>query len=326
MDKKPQKERRMEYLINKTDFQYKNTAVALGKFEGLHRGHQLLFHELKEWKKEGKKSVIFTFDMPPKLVIDGVQENVIYTKEEREFLLEKLGMDVMIAYPFKELRTLSPEDFVKEILVKQLDVKAIVVGEDFGFGYKRAGNIKLLEELSKVYGYELKVIKKLQYKGEDISSSRIRKAIVNGDLALANEMLGHPYTMVGEVIHGRELGRVIGMPTANIVPDKRKYLPPNGVYVARIRIEGEEQPYYGICNIGVKPTIDDNIQRGVETFIFDFHYDIYGKNIFVELLHFVRPEMKFSNVEELSAQMHKDSALGRAYAQKQENQMKPFFL
>lgn len=306
----------MEYLVNKIDFQYKDTAVALGKFEGLHLGHQRLFHELTQWKKDGLKSVVFTFDMPPKLLIDGIQENVIYTKKEREFLLEQFGMDVMIVYPFKELRMLSPEAFVSEILVKRLDVKAIVVGEDFGFGYKRAGNIQLLQELSKVYGYQLTVVHKLQYQGEDISSSRIRRALMDGNLELANKMLGHPYTMVGEVVHGRQLGRTIGIPTANIFPDKRKYLPENGVYVARIHIEGEERVYYGICNIGVKPTIDQNLQRGVETFLFDFQYDIYGKNIFVELLHFVRPEMKFASVEQLSAQIHNDAEFGRNYVKK----------
>ena len=316
----------MEYISNQTNFQFKNTAVALGKFEGLHRGHQLLFHELKEWKKEGRKSVIFTFDMPPKVVIDGEKEKVIYTKEERQFLLEQMGMDIMIAYPFQELRTLSPEAFVKEILVDRLDVKAIVVGEDFGFGYKRAGNVKLLTELSKVYGYELKVMKKLQYMDDDVSSSRIRKAIDQGNLTLANELLGYPYTIVGEVVHGRQLGRKIGMPTANIVPSDKKYLPPNGVYVAGIRMVGEEKQYYGICNIGVKPTIDAHICTGVETFIFDFKGDLYGKQVSVQLLQFVRPEMKFQSVEELAKQMHQDGEFGKAYLAQENNQIKPFFL
>lgn len=316
----------MKYISNQTNFQFKNTAVALGKFEGLHRGHQLLFHELKKWKKQGRKSVVFTFDMPPKLLINGEKENVIYTKEERQFLLEEMGMDLMIAYPFKEIRTLSPEAFVKEILVDRLDVKAIAVGEDFGFGYQRAGNVALLSELSILYGYELKVIPKLQYQGIDISSSRIREAMKEGDLALANQMLGYPYMIVGEVVHGKQLGRTIGMPTANIVPSDKKYLPPNGVYVAGVRIKGDEKQYYGICNIGVKPTVDDTVCTGVETFIFDFHEDLYGKQVSVQLMEFVRPEMKFNSVEELAEQMHKDSAFGKAYVSKKENQIKPFSL
>lgn len=311
----------MEYIANKTDFQYKNTAIALGKFEGLHRGHQLLFQELKKWGKSGMKSVIFTFDMPPKQFISGQKDHVIYTKEERIYLLDKMGMDLLIAYPFQQLRDLSPEAFVKEILVDRLDVKAIVVGDDFGFGYQRAGNAQLLKELSKVYGYELKVIKRLQYKGEDISSSRIRKAMVEGDLTLANQMLGYPYTFVGTVCHGRRIGHTIGMPTANLIPDTNKYLPAHGVYVARVQLEGERKQYYGICNIGVKPTIDQGLCPGVETYIFDFDKNIYGKGIAVQILKFVRPEMKFTNVEELAAQIHKDAAFGKEYVQKLKNEI-----
>lgn len=313
----------MEYIANKTDFQYKNTAIALGKFEGLHRGHQLLFQELKSWESTGKKSVIFTFDMPPKQFISGKKDHVIYTKEERVFLLDKMDMDLMISYPFQNLRGLSPEAFIKEILVDRLDVKAIVVGEDFGFGYQRKGNAALLKELSSVYGYELKVIKRLQYEGEDISSSRIREALIQGDLQLANKMLGYPYTFVGKVLHGRRIGHTIGMPTANLIPDPNKYLPTNGVYVVGVQIEGDEKQYYGICNIGVKPTIDCGLSPGIETFIFDFDKDIYDKVIAVQMLEFVRPERKFSGVEELAQQIYKDAEFGKQYVQKEENQIKP---
>lgn len=314
----------MEYIINRTDFQYKNTAVALGKFEGLHKGHQLLFHELLEAEEQGKTSVVFTFDMPPKALIDGVREHVIYTREERCCILEKMGIDVIIAYPFRQLRMLSPEAFVKEILVDQLDAKEIVVGQDFGFGYKRAGNTKLLKELSTVYGYQLKVIEKLGYQGSDISSSRIRQCMVEGNLELANELLGYPFTIVGEVVHGRQLGRQIGMPTANIIPAVNKYLPPNGVYITGIRIKDEAKQYYGICNIGVKPTVDNEMCQGVETHIFDFNRDIYGKTVSMQLLKFVRPEMKFENVEVLSKQMHKDAQIGKNYVAEKEHQIKSF--
>lgn len=317
----------MEYIINRTNFQYKNTAVALGKFEGLHLGHQLLFRELKKCEKQGMKSVVFTFDMPPKRFINGMEENVIYTEEERICLLERMGMDVMIAYPFKAIRNLPPELFVKEILVNQLDVKVIVVGDDFHFGYERAGNIELLRQLSSIYGYELRVINKLQYEGDAISSSRIRQAMIDGNLLLANELLGYPYTIVGTVVHGKQLGRTIGMPTANIVPNFRKYLPPNGVYVARIYFEQEKQAYYGICNLGVKPTVDSQVEMGLETYIFDFEQDIYGRIVTVQLLQFVRPEMKFTSINQLSLQMHKDANVGREYVKKikSQNEKEDFF-
>lgn len=306
----------MEYIANKVDFQYKNTAVALGKFEGLHRGHQLLFQELKRFGNMGMKSVVFTFDISPKQFISGETSHVIYTKEERNFLLDKIGMDVVISYPFQELRSLSPEEFVKNILVDRLDAKAIVVGEDFCFGYQRAGNVQLLKKLSKIYGYELKVIKRLQYKEDYISSSRIRKALLDGDLTLANQMLGYPYTFVGTVCHGRRIGHTIGIPTANIIPDENKYLPTHGVYVAQVQVEDEEKQYYGICNIGVKPTIEQGLCPSVETYMFDFQKDIYGKGIVVSLLQFVRPERKFKSVEELATQIYQDAAFGKKYVQK----------
>ena len=306
----------MEYIANKVDFQYKNTAVALGKFEGLHRGHQLLFQELKRFGNMGMKSVVFTFDISPKQFISGETSHVIYTKEERNFLLDKIGMDVVISYPFQELRSLSPEEFVKNILVDRLDAKAIVVGEDFCFGYQRAGNVQLLKKLSEIYGYELKVIKRLQYKEDYISSSRIRKALLDGDLTLANQMLGYPYTFVGTVCHGRRIGHTIGIPTANIIPDENKYLPTHGVYVAQVQVEDEEKQYYGICNIGVKPTIEQGLCPSVETYMFDFQKDIYGKGIVVSLLQFVRPERKFKSVEELATQIYQDAAFGKKYVQK----------
>lgn len=306
----------MEYIIDKTDFEYKNTAVALGKFEGLHKGHQLLFHELIKAKEEGRKSVVFTFDMPPKTLISGIKEKVVYTKEERRYILDKMGMDLLIAYPFRQLRTLSPEAFVKEILIDRLDAKEIVVGEDFGFGYQRAGNVKLLERLAIVYGYKLKVIPKLGFEGSDVSSSRIRQCMIDGNLTLANKLLGDPFMILGEVVHGKKLGRKIGMPTANLIPDPNKYLPSNGVYVAAVQIEGDEKQYYGICNIGVKPTVDQEECRGVEIYIFDFQKDIYGKAAAVQLLKFVRPEMKFDSIETLSKQMHEDADTGRAYVAK----------
>lgn len=302
----------MEYIINQTEFQYHKTAVALGKFEGLHRGHQLLFDHLLSYKEKGFLSTVFTFDMPPKVLISGTEQKVIYTKEERQLKLERKGVDVMIEYPFAALRNMSPRAFVKEILIDRLDTQVIVVGKDFGFGYKRAGNVDLLRELSKEYGYELVVVEKLTDQGEDISSSRIRACIEAGDMKTAGELLGEPFSILGEVVHGRNMGRkIMGMPTANQIPLHHKYLPPNGVYVAKIRID--EDFYYGISNIGTKPTIDENIKVGVETYIFDFNQDIYGKVIEVALLDYVRPEVKFHSIDDLIKQMQMDSDYGKNF-------------
>ncbi|MCI5597386.1 MAG: bifunctional riboflavin kinase/FAD synthetase [Lachnospiraceae bacterium] len=304
----------MEYIANTTEFQLENTAVALGKFEGLHKGHQLLLNELDKFQKQGLKSVMFTFDLPPNAVIKHDYRKVIYTKEERRRILSGTPLDYLIEHPFTEqFSRLRPEEFVEKVLIKKAGAKQIVVGEDFHFGYRRAGNVKVLQELAPKFGYELTVIPKLQIDGEDVSSSRIRNCLQKGDMAKANELLGYPFTVWGEVVHGKRLGStVLGMPTANQTPPANKYLPPNGVYVSRIMYQ--DQIYYGISNIGVKPTIDEHIEKGVETYIFDFDQDIYGEMITVQLLDFERPEKKFASFEELSSQMKRDAEYGKEFA------------
>ncbi|MDO4556784.1 MAG: bifunctional riboflavin kinase/FAD synthetase [Lachnospiraceae bacterium] len=304
----------MEYIANTTNFKLNNTAVALGKFEGLHKGHQLLLKQLEEFQKDGLKSVMFTFDLPPKAVILHDYQKVIYTKEERRLKLEKTTLDCLIEHPFTEqFSRLRPEDFVKEVLVDKVGVKQIVVGADFHFGYRRAGNVDILKELAPKYGYEVTVIPKLQINGEDVSSSRIRECLENGHMEEANQLLDEPFTVFGEVVHGKNMGaKILGMPTANQLPAANKYLPPNGVYVAKVIYKDEV--YFGISNIGVKPTIDDNNAKGIETFIFDFDEDIYGVNLEVQLLDYERPEQKFASFEELAARMKKDADYGRSYA------------
>ena len=304
----------MEYIKNTTDFHYKNTVVALGKFEGLHKGHQLLLDELDHYKKKnGYTSVMFTFDRPPKLVIKGKRERTIYTKSERCYKLQKTSLDVLIEHPFtKEFSQLSPEDFVRNILVEKLDVKVIVVGFDCGFGYKRQGNVEVLTQLSEKYGYKLVVVPKCTVHGEKAGSTLIRKYLQEGNLEAANDFLNEPYSIISKVVHGNAIGRsLIGLPTANQFPDPHKLLPPKGVYVTRIIYKNNE--YYGITNIGTKPTVEDYEITGVETFIFDFDQNIYGEVIEVQFLHYKRPEMKFSGLEELSRQMKADAAYGRQY-------------
>ncbi len=304
----------MEYITNQTDFEYKNTAIALGKFEGLHKGHQQLLDELACQKKHhGYTTVMFTFDRPPKLVISGKRERTIYTKKERAYKLSKTSLDVLIEQPFTpEFSKLSPEEFVKNILIDKLDVKVIVVGFDFGFGYKRAGNAQVLRELSEKYGYELVVIPEYKVNGDKAGSTQIRKHLAVGEMEQVNAFLDEPYSVIGEVIHGNAIGRaLIGLPTANIYPDRHKLLPPKGVYVTRIIID--DDIYYGITNIGTKPTVEDYEIVGIETFIFDFDQNIYGKTIEVEFLHYKRPEMKFDGLPALAKQMKADADYGKQF-------------
>jgi riboflavin kinase/FMN adenylyltransferase len=254
--------------------------------------------------------------MPPRLALTGdTGYQQIYTKEERYEILKKMGMDVLIEYPFtKEFASLSPDAFVKDILVGQVGAKVVVVGTDFRFGSKRSGSVNDLERLSGQLGYQLIVMEKLQDQHGDISSSRIRSLIEKGQMEEVNKLLGRPYSIFGEVVHGKALGRTIKIPTANQLANPGKLIPPNGVYVSQIRID--EDIYYGITNIGIKPTVDQSEIKGIETYIFDFDEDIYGKNIEVGLLHFRRPEMRFDSIENLTKQMQKDIAFGKDYINK----------
>lgn len=307
----------MKY-IKDPEFQLENTAVALGKFEGLHRGHQLLFHEIKKQKKAGLQSVVFTFDMPPRSALEGdTAYQQIYTKEERRILLEELQIDILVEHPFtKEFASQTPEEFVRDVLVGKAGAKVVVVGKDFRFGKKRSGDTAVLQKLASKYGYQLIVIEKLQMDHQDVSSTRIRAYLEKGEMEKAAELLGRPYTIVGEVVHGKALGRTIQIPTANQIANKNKLMPPNGVYVSRIKIKGEEKEFYGITNVGVKPTVEEHAVKGIETNILDFDKNIYGQKIAVELLHYKRPEMHFASVDELRHQMEQDVAFAVQYAQK----------
>ena len=299
----------MQYITS-SEFQIQNSAVALGKFEGIHLGHQLLLNEIKKQKEKGLNSVVFTFDIPPKAVLHAdMRYNQIYTKIERKRILEREGIDTLVEHPFtKEFAALRPEEFIRNVLIREMDVKAVVVGSDFHFGKKRSGNVETLRAAAEAYGFQLIVINKVQQKSGDISSTRIRKLIEYGMMEEAAVLLGRNFSIYGEVIHGKALGNI---PTANQKPDEKKLVPPNGVYFSLVHLD--DKVYKGITNIGVKPTVEAVPEKGVETHIFDFSGDIYGKNIDVELLRFHRAEMRFDNVEELCAQMQHDILVARKY-------------
>jgi len=292
----------MEYIYGSTDFKYQNTCVTLGKFDGLHRGHQLLLSELAKFEQQGLTSVMFTFDYHPGNLFSEKEIDLIYTEEEKKELLSRLGPKVLISYPFtEETASMEPEDFIKEVLIGKLDAKAIVIGTDYRFGKKRKGDAELLKKYSVVYGYELVVCEKLTYSDKVISSTRIREELRNGQIESVNEMLGRPYTIMGTVVTGNKIGRTIGVPTVNLLPTEHKLLPPNGVYASRIKYQ--ENTYYGVTNIGYKPTVGAGQKLGVETHIFGFTGDLYGKIIEVELYRY---EPKFSSIEELKQRVQSD--------------------
>ncbi len=291
------------------------TAVTLGKFDGLHRGHKKLLNQVIRKKEEGYLSAIFTFDMPPKNVLKGTNGRSILTNEERTELLKRYRIDILFECPFtKEIAGMDPEEFVVNILLKQMNAGYIVVGDDFRFGHERAGDIYLLDRLSRKYHFKLLVLAKEQYEGRDISSTYVREVLKEGNMELAGLLLGYPYFVTGAVVRGKQLGRKLGVPTLNQIPKENKLLPPNGVYASRINMDGKV--YYGMTNIGIRPTVEDAGVRNVETCLFDFDEEIYGRNIKVELLTFERPEQKFTSIEELKAQLLRDMEITKQTLEK----------
>lgn len=278
-------------------------AISLGKFDGLHIGHRLLMDKLAEAKKEGLASVAITFDLPPN-ALDDSDFLVLSTREEKEWIFEKAGVDILLVLPFtKELRNMEPEEFL-DMLTTIIPVKRIVAGTDFRFGKNRRGDYRTLIEYGEKSGYHADIVEKIQDNGRDISSTRIREEVVKGNILEANRLLGHLYFSFGTVIHGNHLGRTIQVPTANIRPEEGKLLPPNGGYISITEIDGKS--YAGISNIGYKPTVGESQPFGIETYLFDFDEDIYGKKIRVSLVDFIRPEKKFDSFEELKIQIKKD--------------------
>lgn len=294
----------MEY-ISGTKFKFQNSAVTLGKFDGLHLGHMQLIDLIISYKKQGLTAIMFSFLLHPSNLFSEKEFELIYTEEEKIARLKRTGMDVLISYPFTEAtRLMEPEEFIRDILVGQLDAKVIVVGNDFRFGIDRRGDVELLKNLENTYGYKVIACEKSKWRHEIISSSSIRQALKDGNMEKVNAMLGHAYSIRGEVVHGRKLGRTIGMPTTNLIPASNKLLPPCGVYSSKSRINGIYYP--GVTNIGYKPTVGEDEQLGVETYIFDYSNDLYGKTIEVELHTYLRPELKFGSLEELIQRMKED--------------------
>jgi len=305
----------MRTISGTKEFQIQEpTVVTIGKFDGRHKGHQKLLRRMLDFRREqGLRTAIFTFDMAPSGVVTGSAPKLITTNQERRNNMEKMGIDYLVEYPFnQEVSHMTPEDFVAKILVGRMGAKAIVAGTDCGFGYKRAGNARLLQELAPKYGYQAVIIEKEQDDHRDISSTYVREELKAGNMEKANELLGEPYAIHGTVVHGNHIGgSLLGFPTANILPPAEKYLPPYGVYVSRVLIDGRY--YGGVSNIGRKPTIAGENPVGVETFVMGFHEDLYGKNIEVQLLHFERPEQKFGGLEELKDRIERDKEYAAGY-------------
>lgn len=302
----------MKYIRDTTCFYIEeDTVVSFGKFDGIHRGHELLLEHLAAKKSGGLKGVLFTFDIPPRRSVEQTEAKVLTTNEEKMHLCMQRGIDYLVECPFTpEIMCMEAEDFIEKI-ARQLHAKCMVVGEDFRFGHNRRGDYHMLLACRERYGYEVVVVEKMKEDNRDISSTYVREEIANGNVEKANRLLGYPYFVTGIVRHGKRIGRTIGVPTINQLPPPEKLLPPNGVYVTEVYIDGTR--YRGVTNVGCKPTIAGDNPVGVETHLLDFAADIYEKPVTVEFLSRVRRERKFESVDALKEQIQNDIAYVRAW-------------
>ncbi|MDD3360534.1 MAG: bifunctional riboflavin kinase/FAD synthetase [Hespellia sp.] len=293
------------------------TAVTLGKFDGLHKGHHRLIEQIQQYTTvhNSVKSVVFVMDMTRHLLDRGITRKLLMTNEERQLHL-KDEIDCLIQLPFThEFASMEAEEFIEEILIKKLHAEYIVVGTDYRFGHQAKGDVDLLAKYAKIYHYHLEIVAKERYHDRIISSTYIRECLMNGNSDLANELLGYPYQTQGIVEHGKQLGRTLGFPTMNVTPDPEKLLPKNGVHFCNVQIDGIW--YHGIGNVGMKPTVKDDRRVLVEVFVLDYQGDAYDKHIRIEFCEFLRSEKKFSSVEELKTQVDQDIMAGKKYFTKE---------
>lgn len=288
------------------------SAVTIGKFDGLHRGHQKLVDKVAEFARlDGVKSIVCAFDMIPLYKRLELQKKVLMTKEERKLKLND-RVDFLVDCPFTESFSKMPaEDFIKDVLAGVFHAAYVVVGSDFRFGHGKKGDIHMLMAYADQYDYELIVVEKERYHKREISSTYVKEAIQKGDMQLAKNLLGYWYTIAGRVEHGKKLGRTLGFPTFNVPPAEEKLMPPNGVYMDRICVDGSW--YDAIGNIGVKPTVSDSGRVLVESFLFQYNGDAYGKKVLIELHDFRRPERKFADIQEMKKCIDDDIAYGKAF-------------
>jgi len=282
------------------DIKVSDTYVAIGSFDGIHHGHrEVIQGAVRKAKENGGKSLVFTFaNHPLEIVNKDIAPRLINSKEEKIHVLKKLGVDYVVFQPFdKQFAHISPLDFVEDLLHKKLGAREVFVGFNFSFGEGGAAKTKDLKDLGKALGIEVNEIKPVKKNDKVISSTLIRKLISEGKLEEVEKFLGYPVFIIGEVVHGKKLGRKMGFPTANLNILNKVY-PPFGLYGAKVRIEGEKVERDALVNIGKNPTLKPG-EQSIEVHILDFDEYIYGKKIYLKLKKYLREEKKFSSMDEL---------------------------
>jgi riboflavin kinase/FMN adenylyltransferase len=295
----------------------KKTILTLGTFDGVHIGHRKILERVTQNTENRKyESLVLTFFPHPRMVLQGESEvKLLNTLSEKIDLLEKIGIQNLVIHPFDEtFSRLTAEEFVKTVLVDQFHIQKIIIGHDHRFGRNRTANIDDLIAFGKQYGFEVEQISVQEIDAVSISSTKIRTALLEGNMALANEFLGYDYFISGTILKGKQLGRTIGFPTANLqIDEKFKLIPRNGVYVVKSTIN--QKTVFGMMNIGFNPTVaGENLS--IEIHYFDFNGELYDQKISVSLLEYLRPEQKFDSVALLKQQLDKDKKSALDYINK----------
>ncbi len=286
----------------------KNAVVTIGTFDGVHLGHRKIINRIKELAKEiDGETVILTFFPHPRMILHPEDQDLklITTITEKADLLEELGVDHLIITPFsRDFSNQTAEEYIREVLVKKIGTRKIVIGYDHRFGKDRQGGLVDLQRLAPDYSFEVIEIPEQDINDVAISSTRIREALLNGKIELANEFLGYPFYITGKVIKGDQLGRQLGYPTANLlIEEKYKLIPGDGIFAVKVHINGTV--YKGMAYIGQRPTIN-GMTRNIEVNIFDFDADIYNQTIRMDFYYFVRGDIKFASLDELIVQLGRD--------------------
>ena len=288
------------------------TAIALGNFDGIHQGHQIVLQPIIDGQSQKSGHVcpsVVSFTPHPREFFTGGQVQLLTPVAEKADLLASMGIEQLILLPFdRNLASLSPQQFVEQIIVQQLQARKISVGSDFRFGWQRKGTGEDLRNIAANFGITVQLNSLHKYQDADgdavrVSSSLIKQALLNGEITAANALLGRPYSLIGEVVSGQQLGRTIGFPTANIKPPAEKFLPRFGVYAADVFVD--RATVKGVLNIGCRPTVVGKAAT-IEVHLLNWSGNLYGQTLKVNLLDFLRPEQKFDSVEELKQQITKD--------------------
>lgn len=304
----------MKVFRNFSDYpSQKPLALSLGMFDGVHLGHKCIIDELKKvGSAHHLETAVLTFWPHPRFVFNPNEDlKLLNTLDEKTLLMEKYGINNLFLKEFDdEFRNLTGEEFVRQILIEKLNVKYLIIGYDHSFGKNKSGNFELLQKLSKELNFEVEQMEAINIHENNISSTKIRNALLAGNILEANEMLGYSYSVSGKVVHGKKLGRTIGYPTANIETENIKLLPKKGAYIVEVFVNNQQ--YKGMLSVGTNPTVNGD-KLTVEVYILDFEGDIYDEKITVKFREFLHEEIKFEGLEKLIERLDEDKILTMNY-------------